>query len=259
MTPKAIPHYKRRFVSNHAKVRWTLTAPIESLLRLQEKDRRLARVTREIRDIPKRREQVRDLLNASLAEVEAARSEIQRVQAEAKELELEAASAREKIGKYRLQQNQVKTNQEYRALEDEIRAQEREVRRVDDKQIELLEKVERVRGQLQEKQAKLREEESALKVDEDALEARVAHLEEEKTRLASEREALVGEVEPTWLSRYERLRARRGDHTIALVERSRGTCGACHMKLPPQLVHDSRNPETVTVCTFCGSMLYCRD
>jgi len=69
-----------------------------------------------------------------------------------------------------------------------------------------------------------------------------------------ERRALAAEIEPAWLARYERLFAKQGDAAIALVEH--GTCGSCHMKLSPAQVVDARKADTLTLCDFCGRMLY---
>jgi uncharacterized protein len=65
---------------------------------------------------------------------------------------------------------------------------------------------------------------------------------------------LAAEIDPVWLARYERLFAKQRDAAIALVEH--GTCGSCHMKLSPSQVVESRKPDTLTLCDFCGRMLY---
>ena len=76
----------------------------------------------------------------------------------------------------------------------------------------------------------------------------------ELQRKEEERKAMVVDIEPVWLSRYERLFAKQRDAAIALVEH--GTCGSCHMKLSPAQVVDARKADTLTLCDFCGRMLY---
>ena len=83
---------------------------------------------------------------------------------------------------------------------------------------------------------------------------RNAGLGEELKRKEDERRVLAAEIDPTWLARYERLFAKQRDAAIALVEH--GTCGSCHMKLSPSQVVEARKPDSLTLCDFCGRMLY---
>ena len=77
---------------------------------------------------------------------------------------------------------------------------------------------------------------------------------DELKRKEEERKGLAAEIDPTWLARYERLFAKQRDAAIALVEH--GTCGSCHMKLSPSQVVDARKSDSLTLCDFCGRMLY---
>jgi predicted nucleic acid-binding Zn-ribbon protein len=61
-------------------------------------------------------------------------------------------------------------------------------------------------------------------------------------------------IDPVWLRRYERIFAKQRDAAIARVEH--GTCGSCHMKLSPAQIVDARKTDTLTLCDFCGRMLY---
>ena len=90
--------------------------------------------------------------------------------------------------------------------------------------------------------------------------ARGDELAAELNRKEEERKALAQAIDPSWLSRYERLFAKFRDAAIALVDRSGsgtgGTCGCCHMALSPAKILDARKLDTLTLCDHCGRMLY---
>jgi predicted nucleic acid-binding Zn-ribbon protein len=45
---------------------------------------------------------------------------------------------------------------------------------------------------------------------------------------------------------------------FGLVPVDSGSCGGCHMKLPPQLVQDAKRGTAMISCSYCGRILYWR-
>jgi uncharacterized protein len=89
--------------------------------------------------------------------------------------------------------------------------------------------------------------------EEDALLARVKELEQEAASYQAERADKAAKVDPNLLRRYETVLARRG---IAVVPVTAGTCGGCHMSLPPQLNNELARFESVENCPTCQRLLY---
>ena len=87
---------------------------MERLLELQECDLEIARLRREIADIPKRRAQMESELDAQKGKVAAAEKGLREAQERIKRLEGEIEAARQTERKYREQQLQIKSNDEYR-------------------------------------------------------------------------------------------------------------------------------------------------
>lgn len=227
---------------------------IEQLLILQEYDKEIGRLRREMQDIPLRQQQIESRLSAqkeSLAQAEhvllEARSKIKRVEGE-----IEAA--RQQVAKFRAQQLQIKSNEEYRALEKQIASTLQGIRNLEDQELAAMETVEEAQEQVNIRKTALDREKA--RVDKEVKEFldRSSGLEEALAGKENERKALAGQVDPVWLSRYERLFAKQKGAVIALVEH--GTCGLCHMKLSPSQVVEARKPDTMTMCDFCGRMLY---
>src|SRR5438876_1104270 len=70
------------------------------------------------------------------------------------------------------------------------------------------------------------------------LQKRAALIKQESEQLTGDRKQLVASVDPDLLSRYERLLRSKGD--VAIVQIKHGTCGGCHLNIPPQVIHDAK-------------------
>lgn len=227
---------------------------IEQLLVLQACDQEIRRLRRELEDIPLRRQQIESRLSAHKEGAAQASHALLEAQTGIKRLEGEIEAARQHIKKLRDQQLQIKSNDGYRALEKEVATTQSGIRKLEDQQLEAMEVVETARAEVATRREALAKEQ--VRVDEEikAFIERSAGIDGELELKEEERKAAAAIVEPVWLARYERLFAKQRDAAIALVEH--GTCGSCHMKLSPSQVVDSRKMDTLTLCDFCGRMLY---
>ncbi len=233
-----------------------MSQTMDQLIRIQEHDRRAARLRRERDSIPQRRAQVQ----AALADLGQAREEAEQAWksgvAEAHRLDLEVEGLRERIRRFQAQQFEVKSNDDYRALVREIEEHERRVRELEDRELEQMEENEVLRARADARKKALTEDEAAVREEEAAMDLRAARIEEELEALEAERREMVASADPDWLHRYERILDHVGDFAVVPIEN--GTCGGCHMKLPPQVVHDAKRAESISSCAFCGRLLYWR-
>lgn len=227
---------------------------IEQLLVLQACDQEIRRLRREMEDIPLRKQQIESRLSAHKEGSAQAEHALLEAQARIKHLEGEIEAARQHIKKYRDQQLQIKSNDGYKALEKEIATAQSGIRKLEDQELEAMEAVEKARAEVAARREALAKEQVRVGAEVKTFLDRSAGIGEELQRKEEERKALVVDIDPVWRSRYERLFAKQRDAAIALVEH--GTCGSCHMKLSPSQVVDSRKADTLTLCDFCGRMLY---
>jgi predicted nucleic acid-binding Zn-ribbon protein len=227
--------------------------PLEALLALQEKDRKIAKLQREIRDIPLRKAEVESQLDQAKARLEVSRQDQMQVQSDLKQLEVEVESRREKIARYRTQQMDAKTNDQYRALLHEIAGEEQAIRELEDNEIVLMEKLESFKKQIEEHDEILKEEEDGIREEQEMLMERLAEVQEDLQELLEERKGMTADIKPLLLSRYERLFKNKGDFAVVRVEN--GHCKGCNMRVPPQVVNDALNPAKLVVCNYCGRML----
>ena len=228
--------------------------PLEALLVLQEKDRKISKLQREIRDIPTRKAEVETQLDQAKAKLADAHDAQMKVESDLKQLEIEVETHREKIVRYKQQQMEAKTNDQYRALLHEVAAEEKGIAELEDREIELMEQLEASKKSIGERDVEMKEEEEGIREEQEMLAERLAEVQEDLEELIADRERLAANVEPASLvKKYERLFANKGDFAVVRVENAH--CKGCNMRLPPQVVNDALNPAKLVVCNYCGRML----
>jgi len=227
--------------------------PLEALLVLQEKDRKIAKLQREIRDIPARKDDIDKQLEGAKTKLNQAREVLKKNTADLKQLEIEAAAHHEKILKYKQQQMEAKTNDQYRAFLQEIAAAEKLISGLEDREIVLMEQIEAAKKDIAEREAELKEEEDGVSEEKEMLEDRLGEVQEDLNALLADRGRITSTVSHSLLTKYERLFKNKGDFAVVQVEKDH--CSGCHMRLPPQVTNDALNPEKLVICNFCGRML----
>jgi hypothetical protein len=86
------------------------------------------------------------------------------------------------------------------------------------------------------------------------IDQREVNLKKELAELQTGRTHLAAAVDEVTRSRYERLFKSKGENVVVTVEHS--ACGGCHMKLPTQIVTNTRAQGEIVTCPNCGRILY---
>jgi predicted nucleic acid-binding Zn-ribbon protein len=232
-----------------------MTPLIEKLLILQDHDLRILKFERELADIPLRKAAIDSMLDDHRQAVVKAKDVLKGRQAEIKKAELEIESFREKIRKYRDQQMQLKNNQEFRAMEKEIDGVNKSIRQTEDRILEIMETVEAAQAGVKQCEEALKNDEGGVKHEVAAIDQRANEIKAELEDVKKSRTTLAGELDATRVSQYDRMFKNKKDRVLVSVE-DNGTCGGCHMKLPPYICHDARKQADVVACGYCGRMLY---
>ncbi len=233
-----------------------MSTTIEMLLVVQDRDRKIAELTREQKDIPTRKKQIESRAVAHQEGIKGSQDDLKKQSAVIKEIEVEIESRKQKIAKFREQQYQIKNNTEYRALESEIQNVQKEIRAQEDRELEVMEKMESLRGVILGREKDLKQEQGRMTEDQGVMNKRLENIELELNSLKTDRAELVKDIDKTWLARYDRVFRKNGDY--ALVPVDNGACGGCHMNLPPQIIHEAKKGMTLTTCNFCSRILYWR-
>ena len=204
--------------------------------------------------MPLRQKHIETRLDAQNESLKAAQEDMKKSSAKLKELEIDAESAKEKIIKLRQQQYEVKNNDAYRTIEGEIEAFEKKIVALEDRELEIMEEIEGKRSIVKEREDDLSREKKHVDEEIDVLKKRMGVIEQEIEAAKKERTELTTDIAQDWLTRYERIFERVPDSAIVPVEN--GGCGGCHMKLPPSTVHGAKKKDVMTLCNYCGRILY---
>ena len=68
---------------------------------------------------------------------------------------------------------------------------------------------------------------------------------------------LVSAISDAIVAKYERIRDLKNG--VGIVNISDGTCGGCHMELPPQIINNTKTGNGITVCERCSRILYIKE
>lgn len=227
---------------------------IEKLLILQDRDRRILRVSQELAHIAPERDGLRTKAASTQQSLEAAKLRVKQIETERKQRDLEIEAKKSQIEKYLNQQLQTRKNEEYKALTHEIDMAKEVIFKIEDAQIVLMEQAEVVQKDV----ARATAEAAAAKklVDDQIgqLNNREENLKKELAELQAGRAALAGAVDDSTRNRYERLLKNKGENVVVGIEHS--ACGGCHMKLPTQIVTNCRAQVELVTCPNCARILY---
>ena len=227
---------------------------IEKLLVLQDRDRKLLRVTQELAHIGPERESLKAKAASTQTALEAAKLSVKKIESERKQRDLEIEGKKAQIEKYLNQQLLTRKNEEYKALTHEIEMAKEVIFKIEDAEIVLMEQAEVAQKNVVTATA---EAAAAKKLVDDQiglLNQREENLKKEFAELTSSREQLASAVDDSTRSRYERLFKSKGENVVVNVEHS--ACGGCHMKLPTQIVTNCRAQGELVTCPNCGRILY---
>lgn len=232
-----------------------MSHPLEPIVALQKRDRRLIKIMRELRDIPQRKSDIEAQLGGSQQKLETALNSRKHTEIQLKDLELEVEARKERIFKYKQQQMEAKTNDQYRAFVKEIGLVEAEIKELEEKEIRLMEDLEQGKAIVAECEERLNTEKAGIADELAELDARATELKEQVESLKADRARAAALCDKKLLQRYTRILNNKRDFAVVMVDPG-GHCGGCHMKLPPQVINDARNPTKIVSCNFCGRIVY---
>jgi len=228
---------------------------IEQLLVLQDRDQKIKAFRDELTRGPLEKQRIGDELARATAEHEKARSTLQELEIRKKKLELDAQAKRDSIAKFKNQQFQTRKNEEFQALSHEIARYEKDIIALEDTEIEIMEGIERQKVALASSDAKFADAKRSATDRTRTVEERVASVQGRIGAIEAERAALAGTFpDEDLLDLYNRLFAKKGGGAIVSLDHE--TCGGCHMKVTPQIVHSVRGNKLLTHCEQCGRILY---
>ncbi len=227
---------------------------LKTLLKLQDRDQAIRRITQLLKRIPEDEAGARCRLENDQTAVARAKEALRENEIAMKNLELDIQTRRNSITRLKVQQYETKKNEEFRAMGNEIERYEKEISNLETSEIELMEKADEFKA--------------VRKAAEEALAATQALVDEELAKLAErrniskgqldalevERREIVVGIDEDLLSIYDRLFKKKGDVAIAPIIDEK--CQGCHMQLTPATRHKAHAAQEITHCEQCSRILY---
>lgn len=229
---------------------------IDTLVNLQEIDRRNRERTLKIEEIEKGATDLAAEHAAKLTEVEAIRASADSTAVQRRELEAVLQEEERRLKERRMRLTRIRNDKELDAAQREIDGLKELSSRHEEELITILEQGESVDGGLKEIEEELQgiadrqaahDAESAGQVD-----ALNKEIEAEK----AERERIAGLLRPNIRKRYETVFSRR--QGLAVVEMVSDICTGCNMSTPPQMANEIRKGQSLIECPSCQRMLFWR-
>jgi hypothetical protein len=224
------------------------------LINLQAIDSQLMEIEEQKGDLPAQVEYLtRQLenLKQSIVEKEA---RLKQIEQESRQLHANLEDARGHLKRYQEQILLVSTNRAYDALTAEIDGTRKTLDEGDFHLLELSEEKQQLTDEIKASELQLVEKRTDLVTQQKSLQATIAATEAEARTLEQEREEIMTHIEPRYLSAYERIRAARDG--LAVVLMSRGACGVCFNRIPPQQQVEIKAMDKIITCEICGVILF---
>jgi len=231
-----------------------MTTPLDGLLALQEIDVRIAELENRNAEIPRRRSEMSREITALETERFVLADRVERGRLDRRALETDLEAEQERRARYETQLNEVKTNVAYSALLTEIQTAKRTIGDLEGRILDFM-------TDREESERRIGEIDAELEVKRAAAAGALEELEREAGEIGRaleadrvRRDAALMGVDARLLRLYDRLRKAR--RFPALVPLRGQACGACHNRMPPQVVQEIRHSGSLHVCEACGVLVY---
>lgn len=226
---------------------------IRDLLILQDRDRRLLTLRKDLKKLPQDEERAKGKLAGDKAAEKKAHDDLLAIELKVKKIELDAETRRTTIKRLKHQQFETKKNDEFQALGHEIIRYEKDLDDFETKELEAMEEVDSYRKKLTDAEAALKNTQKLVDEDLVLIAQRKITIEARIAELAEERASLVTAVSEDILPLYERLMKTKDGLAIASLHE--GKCTGCHMKVIASTAIAVQGGKAVTQCENCGRIL----
>jgi predicted nucleic acid-binding Zn-ribbon protein len=226
---------------------------IRGLLILQDRDKRLLTIAKDLAKLPQEEARSRAKLAGDEAAVKQAKDALTEVELRVKKIEMDAETRRTTVKRLRVQQFETKKNEEYNALGHEITRYEKEVDEFETKELQAMEEVDGFRIKFQQANEELGKTRAIVDADLVTIRERHARMEEQQKELRAERDKLVQSVSEDVLPLYEKLLKSKDGTAIATLRG--GKCTGCNMKVIASTAIAVQGEKEITQCENCGRIL----
>jgi predicted nucleic acid-binding Zn-ribbon protein len=230
---------------------------VRALLILQDRDRRLLALAKDLAKLPQDEARAKAKLAGDEAAVARAHQALLDCELRVKKIELDAETRRTTIKRLKLQQFETRKNEEFVALGHEIVRYEKELDDFETLELEAMEEVDRCRQAQNAAEAARAVTRKLVEEDLATVARRHGQMQADQAEVTAERAKLLANVPESLMPLYNRLMKTKDG--LAVAPMRDGKCEGCHMKLIASTVMKVQSAREIAQCEDCGRILYIED
>jgi predicted nucleic acid-binding Zn-ribbon protein len=227
---------------------------LEDLISLQNVEIKIFKASKELEEIPRKVEDIMGIIMARKSTLDAVDEELAALEDRKKPLDAELQETQEILDASDARIKKIKTNKEHMALQREVEIAKKRKADIEEQILNLMERTEKGIQEKGKLQASFNEGKTLLDEKISKLQTKAGELKSVVDTLNTEAGKLRKTVDPTLLSRYERMK--KNKNGLVVVSCDNGVCSGCHMHIPPQLFNEIMRGEKLNVCPVCQRVLY---
>lgn len=227
---------------------------VRALLILQDRDRRLLALAKDLEKLPQDEARARAKLAGDEAAVTKAHQALLDCELRVKKIELDAETRRTTIKRLKLQQFETRKNEEFVALGHEVTRYEKDLDDFETRELEAMEEVDGFRSAQKAAEAARAQTRKLVEEDLASIARRHQQMEADRVEVLAERETLAANIPDSIMPLYKRLMKTKDG--LAVAPMRDGKCEGCHMKLIASTVMKAQSAREIAQCEDCGRILY---
>ncbi len=230
---------------------------IKKLVQLQTLDYDIYNFKKDLKDKPDFIEQLKTKFEDKKGNLKQLEDKLKTLLLDRKSKEGDLLAKEGEIAKANTQLFSLKTNKEYQAKLLEIEHMKADKSMIEEKILLLFDEIDSINAQIEKEKKIVTEEEKKLLAQKKEVDDSIKDIQERMSKLESERRLISPEVNPAYLSRYERILENKGG--IALVPVKGHVCGGCFMNIPEQSINEIKMHDHFVFCEMCARILFLED
>ena len=230
---------------------------IRALLILQDRDRRLLALAKDLEKLPHDEARANNKLAGDESAVKKAHDALVECELRLKRIELDVGTRQTTIQRLKTQQFETRKNEEFQAIKHEIIRYEKEVDGLETRELEIMEELDSLRAALKAAEDARTHARTLIAEDLESIRQRRERMETERAEVEAERTTLATHVPESIMPVYTRLMKTKAGMAVAPMQD--GKCGGCHMKLIASTVVAVQAAKEIARCEDCGRILYLAD
>jgi len=227
---------------------------IGALIQIQETDSEIIRINAALLLVEGRIDELNVKLKSFVDAISNKNSEIDVLKKKLKDYELEILECLRRVDRGQSHIKSITTNKEYQAVVREMDDAKKRKSILEDRQLELMESMETLEADMDALRKDYVQLESFIESQKQEILTSSASERKDLEGLNLKRQGAAGIVDPSLLSRYDRILKLVGGRAVAAVERS--ICGGCHMNVPPQMFIELQRCNEIMYCPRCHRIIY---